>query len=227
MGLPRCRAWHSYDRLVSCGNVVDVRHQRAPPRVYMLINRRDPTVGAQYRWAARYCPSYLPRRFVSFLQGWLTVSLDRKTDDLFAKNDQVFAWVASATLLPYFVGSQILGLVILNYPNYVYEGWHTTLIGYAIVAVPLLFNIFARRLLKAIEIIGAVLTVLFFIVFVVVLVALGNRNSAEYVFTANSGGVSGWTNPTIQWCIGLVSVTFPILGKPRTSNSVKRDLTKA
>jgi amino acid transporter len=126
---------------------------------------------------------------------------------------QVFAWIAAATLLPYFTGSQICGLVILNYPDYVYKGWHVTLIGYATVFIPLIFNIFARKTLKAIEIIGAILHTIFFVVFVVVLITLGGRNSAEYVFTANSGGVSGWENPTIQWCIGLLSAVFPLTGK--------------
>jgi amino acid transporter len=122
----------------------------------------------------------------------------------------VFAWIAAATLLPYFTGSQICGLVILNYPHYIYKGWHVTLIGYATVAVPLIFNVFARRTLKPIEIIGAILHTIFFIVFVVVLITLGGRNSAEYVFTANSGGISGWKSPAAQWCIGLLSAVFPL-----------------
>lgn len=126
---------------------------------------------------------------------------------------QVFAWIAAATLLPFFTGSQICGLLILNYPNYVYHGWHTTLIGYATVLIPLIFNIFARKTLRAIEIIGALLHTIFFVVFVVVLITLGGRNSAKYVFTANSGGVSGWENPTIEWCIGLLSAVFPLTGE--------------
>ena len=126
----------------------------------------------------------------------------------------MFAWIATATIIPFFIGSQVLGLVILKYPEYMneYKGWHATLTGYAITAIPLVFNIFARKTLKAIEIVGAILTMTFFIVFVVVLVALGGRNSAEYVFSADSGGVSGWKNPIIQWCLGLTSVVFPILG---------------
>jgi choline transport protein len=101
-------------------------------------------------------------------------------------------------------------LVILNYPNYVYKGWHVTLIGYATILIPLAFNIFARKTLKPIEIIGAVLHTIFFIVFVVVLICLGGRNSATFVFTEDSGGISGWTNPGAQWCIGLLSAVFPL-----------------
>jgi choline transport protein len=98
-----------------------------------------PTVGAQYRWTAIYSPEFLPRKFFSFLQGYQTV----------------FAWMCSATLLPYFTGSQITGLLILNYPDsYVYHGWHCTLIGYATIAGVLLFNVFARRFIRMIEVLG-------------------------------------------------------------------------
>ena len=134
---------------------------------------------------------------------------------------QVFAWIAAATLLPFFTGSQICGLLILNYPDYVYKGWHVTLIGYATVLIPLIFNIFARKTLKAIEIIGAILHTIFFVIFVVVLITRGGRNSAKYVFTANSGSVSGWDSPTIQWCIGLLSAVFPVTGEYTSSYGCK------
>ena len=119
--------------------------------------------------------------------------------------------------------------MIINYPDYVYKGWHTTLIGYATVAVPLVFNIFARKTLKPIEYVGVALHFMFFIIFVVVLATLGGRNSASYVFTANSGGVSGWTNPGVQWCIGLLSVAFPLTafdGVLHLSDEVKNPETR-
>ncbi|KAK6418895.1 hypothetical protein LTR81_007958 [Elasticomyces elasticus] len=153
-----------------------------------------PSVGAQYRWTAIYCPRFLDKRFWSFLQGWLTV----------------FAWIASSTIPPFFCGSQINGLIILNYPNYIYKGWHTTLLAYAVILLPLLCNIFARWILKMIEIVGAILHFVFFVVLVVVLITLGGRNSARYVFTADSGGVSGWESPPVAWCIGLLSAVFPL-----------------
>jgi len=87
------------------------------------------------------------------------------------------------------------------------------LIGYALIPVPILFNLFARHTLRPIEIVGAVLYFIFFIVLVVVLVALGGRNSAKWVFTGNSGGASGWENPAMSWCIGLLSAAFTLTGK--------------
>ncbi|KAK5684577.1 hypothetical protein LTS10_004449 [Elasticomyces elasticus] len=38
----------------------------------------------------------------------------------------------------------------------------------------------------------------------------GRSHSARYVFTADSGGVSGWESPPVAWCIGLLSAVFPL-----------------
>lgn len=119
---------------------------------------------------------------MSFLQGWVTV----------------FAWVAAAVLVPFLVGSQICGLLTLNYPGYTYHGWHTTLIAYGIMALPLAANLIGKQTLEPIEIVGAILHVLFFIGFVATIVTLGGRNDAEYVFTATSGGASGWENSGVS-----------------------------
>ena len=156
-----------------------------------------PSVGAQYRWTAIYCPSFFSPRFSSFIQGWLTV----------------WAWTVSSTLLPFFTGSQIPGLVSLSHPNYIFQGWHATLVGYASILVPLIANLFARRLLKPIEIFGALWHFIALITISAVLIALGGRNSAEFVFTGNSGGISGWESGFVQWCLGMLTAALPLTGE--------------
>ena len=155
-----------------------------------------PVVGAQYRWTAIYCPSFFNKRFSSFIQGWLTV----------------WAWNVSTTLLPFFTGAQILGLVYLSHPDYVYTAWHALLIGYASIIIPLVANLFARQVLKPIEYFGLAWHFLGFIVISAVLIALGGRNSAEFVFTGDSGGISGWTNPYVSWCLGMLAAALPLSG---------------
>lgn len=59
---------------------------------------------------------------------------------------------------------------------------------------------------------GAVTHITFFIVFIITLAVLAPRSPASFVFGQNIFGLSGWTNPTIQWCIGLLSAAFPIGG---------------
>ena len=158
-----------------------------------------PSVGAQYRWTAIYCPSFLSPRFASFIQGWLTV----------------WAWIVSTTLLPFFTGAQVLGLVSLSHPNYVYQGWHATLVGYGSILIPLVANLFARRLLKPIELFGVLWHFIALITISAVLIVLGGRNSAEFVFTGSSGGISGWENGFVQWNLGMLTAALPLTGRTR------------
>ncbi|ERF75937.1 hypothetical protein EPUS_01303 [Endocarpon pusillum Z07020] len=157
----------------------------------------DPTVGAQYRWTALYAPRVMSPAFWSLLQGWLTV----------------FAWIASCALTPFLLGTMVQGLIIFNYPDtYIYERWHGTLLSWAFIVVPVICNVHGRRLLAPLEIIGGVCHLLFFICTVVILVVLATRSTAEFVFTTHVNEISGWTNPGVAWCIGLLSTTFPLVG---------------
>ena len=106
----------------------------------------------------------------------------------------------------------IQGLIILNHDDYVPQRWHGTLLTWACLSIPLLFNIFARKALPPLEIIGGIAHIVFFIVVVVVLVVLAPRSSAEFVFKGSISGLSGWNNYGVSWCIGLLSATFPLGG---------------
>lgn len=157
----------------------------------------NPTVGAQYRWSALYAPKGLGSpAFWSLLQGWITV----------------FAWIATMSQAPFLVGGLIQGIVILNNPGYVPERWHTTLIAWAMLILPVLGNVFARKLLVKLELVAGVLNILFFFVIVIVLGAMAPRSPASFVFGTTVTGLSGWTLPGVQWCIGLLSAAFPLQG---------------
>lgn len=107
----------------------------------------------------------------------------------------------------------IQGLVILNYPDYVPERWHLTLIILAMLTVEGLMNMYTFKLIPWIELLAGILHVVLFIVFVVVLVALAPRHTADYVFLKDAGGASGWTNNFVSWNIGLVTPTWGFVGK--------------
>jgi hypothetical protein len=110
-------------------------------------------------------------------------------------------------------GTVLQGLIILNNPTYIPKGWHGTLLAWAVLAVPLICNIMARRVLPALEVLGGIMHVALFVVFVVVLVALSPRSSADFVFTETMTGLSGYSNAGEQWCIGLLSAAFPLAGE--------------
>ena len=120
--------------------------------------------------------------------------------------------MATCTQPAFLAGTSIQGLIILNNDNYVPERWHGTLLTWTCIAIPLLFNIFARRALPALEIIGGIAHIVFFVVVVVVLVVLSPRSTADFVFTKSISDLSGWNNPGVSWCIGLISAAFPLGG---------------
>ena len=157
----------------------------------------SPTVGAQYRWTAMFRPpGIMTGAFWALIQGWLTCT----------------AWVATVAQPAYFLATLIQGMVILNHDDYTPKRWHGTLLAWCILAIPVLINIFARRVLPSIEIVGAVTHISFYITFVVTLAVLAPRSSTEFVFKTNVFGLSGWENQPVQWCIGLISATFPLGG---------------
>ena len=101
-----------------------------------------------------------------------------------------------------------------------------TLLAWAILALPLLCNVYARRILAPVEIIGGIAHIILFIVFVTTLCVMARRSTAEFVFTETITGISGWKNSGVQWCIGLLAGAFPLGCKchPRTiSTSIRSE----
>jgi hypothetical protein len=116
----------------------------------------------------------------------------------------------------FLLGTIIQGLIIFNDETYVPERWHGTLLTWAVLAVPVVCNIFARRALAPLEIVGGVTHILFLIVYVVILAVMAPRSTASFVFTQTLTGLSGWSNRGIQWNIGLLSAVFPLVGMCRS-----------
>ena len=113
----------------------------------------------------------------------------------------------------------VQGLIIFNYPDtYEPRRWHGTLLSWAFIVFPVICNVYGRRLLAPLEIIGGICHLLFFICTVVILVVMAPRSTAEFVFTNRVSDISGWTNPGVAWCIGLLSAAFPLVGGFKDSN---------
>ena len=107
-------------------------------------------------------------------------------------------------------GTIIQGLILLNDDTYIPEPYQGTLLAWAVLALPLLCNIFARKVLAPLEIIGGILHIALFVVFIVVLVVMSPRSTSNFVFATTTTGLSGWSSPGIQWCVGLLSGAFPL-----------------
>ena len=134
--------------------------------------------------------------FWGLFQGWITV----------------FAWIATVSQPGFLLGTLIQGLLVLCDSSYGFERWHGTLLAIALFTIPVIINIFSRKALAPLEVVGGVTHIVFFIAWIVTLVCLAPRSSSEFVFETTLTGVSGWTNPGVQWCIGLLSAVFPVGG---------------
>ncbi|KAH6639556.1 amino acid/polyamine transporter I [Boeremia exigua] len=154
----------------------------------------DPTVGAQYRWSAAFAPRW--KTFFGLMQGWITV----------------FAWICSCTSVAALVANIISGLAVFNYPDYKPQRWYFTLLMWGTTIFPFLSNFWFKRTVVPLENLGAILNVVMFIASIVTLLVLAERSTVEYVFQTLTNDVSGWTNLTVAWSIGLLSVTYPLTG---------------
>ena len=157
----------------------------------------NPTVGAQYRWTSLFAPrGVMSPAFWGLLQGWITV----------------LAWITAVAQAPFLVGTLVQGLIALWDETYLVPRWHGTLLAWASLIVPVLCNVFARKLLGPIEIAGGITHIAFWVIWVVVLVTMAPRSSSEYVFATTYNGelFGGWTNSGVSWCVGLLSAAYPL-----------------
>lgn len=97
-----------------------------------------------------------------------------------------------------------------NYPSYEPEGWHGTLLVFAVLFLPLLVNIFARRLLAPVEVLSGVIHILSYPVIMVVMIVLGQRHTNEFVWTEFVTDQSGWHNKGVIYSIGLLTAAFTL-----------------
>lgn len=116
------------------------------------------------------------------------------------------------------VASTIQGLVTFNYPNYVPEAWHITLIMFAILIFGGLMNMYTFLVIPWVEMLAGILHVALFIVYVVVLISLAPRRSADFVFF-HQESFSGWTDKFISWNLGLLTPVWPFIGKEQYCQS--------
>ena len=134
------------------------------------------------------------RRFADGRTGWLGV----------------LGWQAGVTFAAFVTGTQIQGLLVINYPWYVYERWHGTLLIIATLVVAVIFNTLLAQQLHLIE--GAVLFlhVFGFIGIMATLWATSPITSSTEVWTTFED--PGWGNQGLSCLIGIVASVAPLLG---------------
>ncbi|KUJ14245.1 amino acid transporter-like protein [Mollisia scopiformis] len=153
-----------------------------------------PLAGGAYNWVAILSPPWCSK-FLSYLTGWITV----------------IGWQAALASSALLGGVMIQGLLVLNYPTYVFERWHGTLLLYALIVIGLVINTWLARLLPRIEGLVLGIHVIGFFCTLIPLVYLGPHGSPSDVFAAfNDGG--GWGSQGLSFMIGLSTSMFAFIG---------------
>lgn len=106
----------------------------------------------------------------------------------------------------------------MNYPGYVFERWHGTLITIAVAAFAVFFNVALARKLPVIEGVMLVVHVCAFIGILVTLWVLAPLSDATTVFTQFRD--SGWNNQGASTLVGITSGIIPLLGADAVVQSV-------
>lgn len=108
-------------------------------------------------------------------------------------------------------GQQIQGLLILNYPTYGYERWHTTLLTFAVATFSLFFNTLLAKKLPLLEGIVLFVHIFGFFAILIVLWVMGPKGDAAEVFTTfNNYG--GWSNQGTSALVGIFGLILSLLG---------------
>lgn len=113
-------------------------------------------------------------------------------------------------------------MVVLAYPDYELVRWRGTLLMWAVAIIPIIINIFARRVLGAIEVAAGIMHVVFLPVTIAVLVILAPRNPDLFVWDTFVGGLSGWKDSGVSFSVGLLGVITPLAGTSLRHQNVQQ-----
>lgn len=120
-------------------------------------------------------------------------------------------WQTGIASVGFLAGTQIQGLLVLNYETYQFERWHGTLLVIAVSCFSVIFNTVAAKQLPLVEGLVLILHVFGFFAILIPLWVLAPRTSAKEVFTEFSDN-GGWGNVGLSCMIGILSPVFTMLG---------------
>lgn len=140
----------------------------------------------------------------------------------------MLGWQTGIAIVAFLAGTEIQGLLVLNYPSYHFQRWHGTMLTIAIAALSILFNtVFARRL----PIVENVVLVLhiggFFVILITIWVTTDKeqRNSAHTVFTEFTD-FGGWGSIGFSCLIGMLAPVFSFIGKSHPVGDEQTDFNR-
>lgn len=106
---------------------------------------------------------------------------------------------------------QFEGLIALNVPNYVIQGWHGTLLSIGVVIFAIIWNTVLVRKLPLLEGVIVILHVFGFFAFIVVLWVMGPRSDTKAVWTEFQDN-GNWGNIGLSCLVGMTGPVITLIG---------------
>ncbi|EKG20960.1 Amino acid/polyamine transporter I [Macrophomina phaseolina MS6] len=146
-----------------------------------------PTSGGQYHWVSEFGPPQ-HQKFLSYVVGWLSA----------------LGWQTGVATTAFASGGILQGVIYLNYPDYVAEQWHGTLLTIAVALVAFFVNTIGAKHLPMMEAVILFMHTFGFFVILIPLWVLAPRTTASKVFGefSNFGGWSSIGGATI---VGMIT----------------------
>ena len=123
----------------------------------------------------------------------------------------MLGWQTGLASLAFLAGTMIQGLLVLNYPGYVLQQWHGTLLVIAITAFCIVFNTFLAKRLPMVEGMVLIVHVLGFFAVLIPLWVLAPRADPRDVFTAFLN-LGGWPTDGLSFMVGLLAPVYTLIG---------------
>jgi choline transport protein len=132
----------------------------------------------------------------SYVIGWLTS----------------LAWVATVATETLFAGTMIQGIISLDYPEYITERYHGTLLTWCVICVCIFVNVVIPAWLPRFEVFILVFHIAgFFAILITLLVMtpeLGS-NASVWLTSLNQGG---WPTQGVSYCVGFLGNVATFVG---------------
>lgn len=123
----------------------------------------------------------------------------------------VIGWQAAMATVALATTQQLQGLIALNMPSYMAQGWHGTLFSIAMTLFAIIFNTVFVSKLPVVEVIGLILHVSAFVAIVVILWVMAPHSDPETVWTDFEDN-SGWGSLGLSTLVGILGPIVTLIG---------------
>jgi amino acid transporter len=123
----------------------------------------------------------------------------------------VIGWQAAMASISFACAQQFEGLIALNVPNYVVQGWHGTLLSIGVTIFAMVWNTVLVRKLPLVEGIIVILHIFGFFAFVVVLWVMAPRSDPKEVWTDFQDN-GGWGSIGLSCLVGMTGPVITLIG---------------